>query len=75
MDCLDCWVYVMTIDWNLQSIVGKVVAELTLLNLKLNSDVLYIYGYWIGEDDHKIFKVSVLQVCRNTNQINNSLLI
>lgn len=42
MDCLDCWVFVMTIDWNLQSIVGKVLAELTLLNLKLNSDALYI---------------------------------
>lgn len=42
MDCLDYWVCVMTIDWNLQSIVGKVVAEVTLSNLKLNSDVLYI---------------------------------
>lgn len=42
MDRLDCWVFAMPIDGNLQSIVEKVLAELTLLNLKLNSDVLYI---------------------------------
>lgn len=47
--------------------IGKV-AEVTLLNLKLDSDILCICEYSIGEDDHKIFKVSFLPVCISTRR-------